>query len=59
MVVDLIIFPSSYFSKNQVDEDLQAEYKGAMDTGLFDIIIFGYESWFVNHRLMLTVSRRI
>ena len=47
MVVDLIIFPSSYFSKNQVDEDLQAEYKGALDTGLFDIIIFGYESWFV------------
>ncbi len=30
MVVDLIIFPSSYFSKNQVDEDLQAEYKGAL-----------------------------
>lgn len=54
MVVDLIIFPSSYFSKNQVDEDLQAEYKGALDTGLFDIIIFGYESWFVNHRLILT-----
>lgn len=37
-----------------MDEDLQAEYKGALDTGLFDIIIFVYESWFVNHRLILT-----
>ena len=32
-----------------MDEDLQAEYKGALDTG-----IFVYESWFVNHRLILT-----
>lgn len=41
-----IIFPSSYFDINKVDEDLQEEYEAAASTGLFDIFIFGYDKWF-------------
>lgn len=36
-MVDLILFPSSFFSVNKVDEDLQAEYDAVVSTGLFEI----------------------
>ena len=29
-----------------MDEDLQAEYEAVLRTGLFDVIIFGYDDWF-------------
>ena len=38
-MVDLILFPSSYFNVSKVDEDLQAEYDAVKATGLFDIIL--------------------
>ena len=44
-MVDLLLFPSSYFSINKVDEDLQSEYDAARATGLFDIVLFGYDRW--------------
>lgn len=45
-MVDLILFPSSYFNVSKVDEDLQDEYDAVKETGLFDIILFGYDKWF-------------
>ena len=40
-MIDTILFPSSYFNKKQVDEDLKKEYNAAKDTGLYNgIIIF-------------------
>jgi len=53
-MVDLIIFPSGYFDAASVDEDLQQEYEAALATGLFDIIIFGYEKWFQEGKLVLS-----
>lgn len=38
-MVDLILFPSSYFNASKVDEDLQDEYDAVKETGLFDIIL--------------------
>ena len=35
-MVDLILFPSSYFNASKVDEDLQAEYDAVKATGLFE-----------------------
>lgn len=49
-----ILFPSSYFNVNKVDEDLQAEYDAAVNIGLYDIILFGYDQWFNNEKLVLT-----
>ncbi|MDE7477639.1 MAG: hypothetical protein K2M91_06775 [Lachnospiraceae bacterium] len=45
-MVDTILFPSSFFDVRKVDEDLQAEYEAVLNTGLFDVILFGYEQWF-------------
>jgi hypothetical protein len=54
--VNTIIFPSSYFNKNKVDEDLQAEYDAVVNTGLFDIIIFGYDAWFNQGKLVFSTT---
>lgn len=53
-MIDLILFPSSYFDGKKVDEELQTEYNGAKATGLFDTVIFNYDSWFSNDKLVLT-----
>lgn len=52
-MIDTILFPSSYFSAKEVDEDLQKEYNAVKETGLFDIIIFGYDKWFNEGKLVL------
>lgn len=52
-MVDLIFFPSSYFNVSKVDEDLQAEYDAVKATGLFDVILFGYDKWFEEDQLVI------
>lgn len=52
-MVDLILFPSSFFSMKKVDEDLENEYEAAKATGLFDIILFGYDKWINEEVLVL------
>ena len=52
-MVDLILFPSSYFDVSKVDEDLQAEYDAVKATGLFDVILFGYDKWFEEDQLVI------
>ena len=45
-MVKTIVFPSSFFDTRKVDEDLQAEYDAVLETGLFDVVLFGYDKWF-------------
>ena len=52
-MVDLIVFPSSYFDITKVDEDLQKEYEVVQATGLFEIVLFGYDKWFNEGKLIL------
>lgn len=52
-MVDLILFPSSYFNVSKVDEDLQVEYDAVKATGLFDVILFGYDKWFEEDQLVI------
>lgn len=52
-MVDLILFPSSYFNASKVDEDLQDEYDAVKATGLFDVILFGYDKWFEEDQLVI------
>lgn len=52
-MIDLILFPSSYFSINKVDEDLQSEYDAVIETGLFNIVLFGYDQWVNEEKLIL------
>ncbi len=48
-----ILFPSSYYGINSVDEDLQNEFDAVQRNGLFDTILFDYESWFINGKIRL------
>jgi len=43
-----ILFPSDFFNKKEVDEDLKMEYQAAIATGLYDVILFSYDDWFSN-----------
>lgn len=52
-MIKTILFPSSYFNSNKADEDLQDEYDAVKNTKLFHIILFGYEDWFYNNKLVL------
>lgn len=36
-----------------MDEDLQAEYDAVKATGLFDVILFGYDKWFEEDQLVI------
>ena len=52
-MVDMILFPSSFFSITKVDEDLQHEYDAVMATELFDVVLFGYDEWFNRDTLVI------
>lgn len=55
-MINTILFPSSYFSIKEVDEDLKKEYETVKETGLFDVILFGYDKWFNEGKLILNHS---
>ena len=55
-MVDIILFPSSFFNTKKVDEDLKKEYEAAISTGLFQIFLFGYDQWFNENKLVLTAQ---
>lgn len=52
-MVDLILFPSSYFNISKVDEDLQNEYEAVLATELFEVSLFGYDKWFNEDKLVV------
>ena len=53
-MVHTILFPSSYFDGQKIDEDIQNEYEAALDTGLWDVVLFSYDKWFHDGRLVLS-----
>lgn len=53
-MLNTVLFPSSYFDGRKVDEDLQKEYDAVVNTGLYNIIIFHYDKWFNEQKLVLT-----
>lgn len=52
-MIDIILFPSSYFSSKQVDEALQYEYDAVQSTGLFDVALFSYDKFISEGKLIL------
>lgn len=53
-MVTSILFPSSFYDLHKVDEDMQQEYDAALDTGLFQVILFSYDDWFNHGKLKLS-----
>lgn len=56
-MVHTILFPSSFFDGKKIDEDMQNEYEAAIDTGLWEVVLFSYEKWF--HDGVLVLSKEI
>ena len=54
MIVNTILFPSSFFDGKKVDEDLQSEYEAVLNTGLWNTIFFNYDKWFNEGKLILS-----
>ena len=52
-MVEMILFPSSYYSISKVDEDLQREYDAVLATGLFEVALFSYDKWFDEGKLVV------
>lgn len=52
-MVDMILFPSDFFRTTKVDEDLRAEYKAALATRLFKVVLFEYNQWFNEGKLVI------
>ena len=52
-MVDMVLFPSSFFSVTRVDEDLKKEYDAVLATGLYDVALFGYDKWFNEGKLVV------
>ncbi len=52
-MVDLLLFPSSFFTIQEVDEDLQREYDAVCSTGMFDTVLFAYDQWFNEGKLLI------
>lgn len=50
----MILFPSDFYRVSKVDPDLQKEYEAACATGLYDVVMFGYDQWFQEDRLILS-----
>lgn len=53
-MIKAILFPSSYFEPKKVDEDLQYEYDSVIKTGLYSVVLFNYDKWFNEERLVLS-----
>lgn len=53
-MLDAVLFPSSFFNKREIDEELQKEYEAAKACGLYnDLLIFSYEDWFHGEKITL------
>lgn len=46
-----ILFPSDYFDPKKVDPDLKQEYDAALQTGLFNFILFDYDKYLETGKL--------
>ena len=51
-MVDFILFPSSYYGVNYVDEDLQSEYDAVVATGLYETAFFSYDQWICEEKFI-------
>lgn len=52
--INAILFPCDYFNNKEVDPDLKQEYEAALQTGLFNVILFDYDRYLEGGKL--TVS---
>lgn len=54
-MLNTILFPSSFYDVNRINPDLAAEYEAASAAGNFRTILFGYDAWFNENSLRLSM----
>ena len=53
-MIDGILFPSDYFDRKIIDQELEKEYEAAIECQKYEhIFLFSYEQWFHHGRLVL------
>ena len=57
-MIRTILFPSSASDINHVDEEFAQEYAAALETGLFQVILFSADDWFQHGELPLSETPR-
>lgn len=58
-MIDTILFPSDFFNRKKADKALQAEYEAAINTGRFQIVLFNYDQWLNERKLVLSNTPKI
>lgn len=51
--IKTILFPYDYFNNKEVDPDLKQEYEAALQTGLFNVILFDYDRYLEDGKLTI------
>ena len=54
-----ILFPGSYMNYRVIDDDMAEEHHEALETGLFNILLFNYDHWVAGEPLKITKQEDI
>lgn len=49
-----LLYPGNYMDYRSVEDDMKEEYTAALDTGLFQILLFNYDEWLTGERFRMT-----
>ena len=49
-----LLYPGNYIDYRSIDEDMKEEYSAALDTGLFQIMLFNYDGWVAGEHIRVT-----
>lgn len=49
-----LLYPGNYMDYRSVEEDMKEEYTAALNTGLFQILLFNYDEWLAGERFRMT-----
>lgn len=49
-----LLYPGNFSDYRSIEEDMREEYAAALDTGLFQVILFNYDEWLAGDRLRMS-----
>ena len=49
-----LLYPGSCMDYRDVEKDMHEEYSAALDTGLFQVVLFNYDEWLAGDRFRMT-----
>lgn len=49
-----IVFPGSFDNYREIEPDMSGEYSAAIETGLYNVLLFNYDEWLAGDRFRIT-----